>query len=107
MALQRRTGTGGKGASARRKSSSRTRRKRRRPPLLLLLALGLLIAGFLVRRALVPRMTQYLAYRAPERPAGAPQAGVPAHESGSGAPGEHLTPSDRQQLEQVIRQKSK
>jgi hypothetical protein len=74
---------------------------------LLLLALGLLIAGFLVRRALVPRITHYLAYRAPERPAAAPQADAPSGESGSPASGERLTPSDRRQLEQAIKQKSK
>jgi hypothetical protein len=83
------------------------RRKRRRPPVLLLLALGLLIAGFLVRRALVPRITHYLAYRPPEHPAVAPQADVPPDGSSSAASGERLTPSDRQGLEQVIRQKSK
>jgi hypothetical protein len=105
MALQRRTGRGGKAAGARRKSSSRRRRKRRRPPVLLLLALALLIAGFLVRRALVPRMTHFLAYRAPENPA--PQAESPPSGSDSTASGERLTPSDRQQLEQVIKQKSK
>jgi hypothetical protein len=107
MALQRRTGRGGKAASARRKSSSRTRRKRRRPPILLLLALGLLIAGFLVRRALVPRMTHYFAYRAPERPTMAPQAETQPPGGDSPASGERLTPADRRELEQVIKQKSK
>jgi hypothetical protein len=76
-------------------------------PVVLLLALGLLIAGFLVRRALVPRMTHYLAYRAPERPTTAPQADTPAEGGDSPASGERLTPSDRRELDQVIKQKSK
>ncbi len=93
--------------STRRKSSSRSRRKRRRMPVLLLLALGLLIAGFLVRRALVPRMTHYIAYRAPERSTTAPQADAPPEGGDSPASGERLTPSDRRELDQVIKQKSK
>jgi hypothetical protein len=73
----------------------------------LLLALGLLIAGFMVRRALVPRVTHYLAYRPPDRPAMAPLAAAPPEQRGSSAPGENLTPGDRQDLEHIIKEKSK
>jgi hypothetical protein len=107
MALQRSKGRGGKAAGARRKSPARTRRKRRRPPILLLVALGLLIAGFVVRRTLVPRMTHYLAYRPPDHPAIAPGADAAAQHGGLSAPGENLTPGDRRELEHVIKQKSK
>jgi len=86
----------------------RRRGKRRRARnLLLIAALVLLIAGFLTRRLMVPRLIAYLNERGPAStsPAGA-QTQSASNQPVSNGSGEHLTDKDRKALDDVIRQKS-
>ena len=97
---------------------AKRKRKRRGHRTLLIIAIALLIAGFIIRRTLVPQVLHYLAYRPggnPTAPAGtaspseqvssqpppaAPLAATvatPAARQTTPAPSEHLTASDRQQ----------
>jgi hypothetical protein len=107
--------------------ANRKRKRRARRPLLII-AIALLIAGFIIRRTLVPRVLHYLAYRPaenPKTPAGtaspsqelgsqpgpaAPSAAAvatPAARRTTPVPSEHLTESDRQQLEDILRRKGR
>jgi uncharacterized membrane protein len=79
----------------------RRRRKRVKPRVLLVVGLALLIAGFLFRRMMVPRAMHYLIHR-PSDHAGSEVTPAPA----SGA-GEHLTPEDRRNLDQLLKEKAK
>jgi hypothetical protein len=76
---------------------ARKRKKRRGPGIILILAIVLLIAGFVVRRILMPPAIHYLAYRPAEKPALAPAA----------IPSEDLSASDRNALDQTIQDKSR
>ncbi len=96
--------------------------------IIVMAAIALLIAGFLIRRTVVPRTLHYLAYQpvdhgpmpAPDyppspvpaaRPAGAPGnapgAAVSAVQNRAPESGEHLSDSDRQQLDEILRRKAK
>jgi uncharacterized membrane protein len=92
------------GARPRPRTSGAVARRRRRkkravkPRVLLVVGLALLIAGFLFRRMMIPSAMHYLTYRTPD----ASSTVAPA----SGA-GEHLTPQDKQQLDQVLKEKAK
>jgi hypothetical protein len=107
---------------------AKRKRKPRSRGIIILVALALLIAGFVVRRTLVPRFLHFLAYRPPERavppqviaspqpetasrpqpsePSAAPAA-TPAARGTTPAPKEHLTERDRQELEAILKRKSK
>jgi hypothetical protein len=106
---------------------ARRRKKRRVPNLYLILAVALLIAGFVARRALMPRALHYLAYRPADSPApvhapaavapsAAPSA-APAEPQASAADSrparhtapaeENLGPDDRRALDDVLRRKMK
>jgi hypothetical protein len=98
---------GGTSRNTRKRKPARRRRKRRAPRILVVIAVALLIAGFVVRRTLVPRMTHYLAYRPPDHPATAPEADVMPAQEQPPAPDEHLTESDRQELERALKHKAK
>jgi hypothetical protein len=120
MPRQMRLVVGAKGRGARAQSAPRrkaARRSRRRPTILMILALAALIAGFLVRRLMLPEAVHYLAYRPPDHPVGPPETvsrpapasdttGVEAAPSAANG-GENLSDSDRRQLESVLRQKAK
>lgn len=107
---------------------AKRKRKRRARRTLLIVAIALLIAGFVVRRTLVPQVLHYLAYRPgenPKTPAGTtsppkqvssqPEAAepsaaavaTPAARRTTPAPSEHLTESDRQQLEDILKRRSR
>ncbi len=87
----------------------------------MLLALALVLAGFLTRRMLVPRVLHYLrgqpanrasnpAARRQERVAETSARPAAAQETarGAGAPSsERITDSDRRALDEVLRRKSK
>ena len=111
---------------------AKRKRRRRSPGKLIIVAIALLIAGFLVRRTLLPQFLHYLAYRPPgnpsasvneapppEEPRSAPLAEEPSSAQPSAAsaatpmarnsaapPSEHLTQSDQQQLEDILKRKS-
>jgi hypothetical protein len=107
---------------------AKRKRKRRGRGTLLIIAIALLIAGFIIRRTLVPQVLHYLAYRPgenPNTPAGtafpsqrvgsqappaAPSAAAvatPAARRTNPAPSEHLTERDRQQLEDILKRRSR
>ena len=107
---------------------AKRKRKQRGRRTLLIIAIVLLIAGFIIRRTLVPQVLHYLAYRPgenPNTPAGtaspseqvssrprpaAPSAAAvatPAARRTTPAPSEHLTESDRQQLEDILKRRSR
>ncbi|MFZ0660425.1 MAG: hypothetical protein WAM05_17030 [Candidatus Binataceae bacterium] len=76
---------------------AKKRKKRRGPKILLLIAIAVLIAGFVVRRTLMPKAIHYLAYRPPDNPAIAPAA----------MPSEDLSASDRKQLDDTLKNKAR
>lgn len=78
-------------------AKKRKKRRGRRPGILLLIAIVVLIAGFVVRRTLMPKAIHYLAYRPPDHPAIAPAA----------MPSEDLSASDRKQLDDTLRSKAR
>jgi hypothetical protein len=105
---------------------AKRKKKRRGRSTLVLIAIALLIAGFIIRRTLVPQVLHYLAYRpaensSPHREENAPPVGngsstaaaqpsivsaaMPSARKTPVAPNEHLTESDRQQLEDVLKHK--
>jgi len=111
---------------------AKRKRKRRSPGRLILIAIALLIAGFIVRRTMLPQFLHYLAYRPPGhpspplsespvpeetrslpvaaqpsavRPSAAPLA-TPMARRSAAPPTEHLTQSDQQQLEDILKRKS-
>lgn len=107
---------------------AKRKRKQRGRRTLLIIAIVVLIAGFIIRRTLVPQVLHYLAYRPgenPNTPAGtaspseqvssqpapaAPSAAAvatPAARRTTPAPSEHLTESDRQQLEDILKRRSR
>jgi cytoskeletal protein RodZ len=107
---------------------AKRKRKRRARSTLLVIAIAVLIAGFIIRRTLVPRVLHYLAYRPAENPntpaktaspsqqvssqppPAAPSAAAvatPAVRRTTPAPSEHLTESDRQQLEDILKRRSR
>ena len=107
---------------------AKRKRKQRARRTLLIIAIALLIAGFIIRRTLVPQVLHYLAYRPgenPKTPAGtaspseevssqpppaapsAAPAATPAARRTTPAPSEHLTESDRQQLEDILKRKGR
>lgn len=104
---------------------AKRKRKRRSRGMLLWIAIALLIIGFIVRRTLVPQLLHYLAYRPAESPSRPPEASLSPPDSSTAAPAgssqaaaqspvarktpiapsEHLTESDRQQLEDILKRK--
>lgn len=76
---------------------AKKRKKRRGLGILLLIAIAVLIAGFVVRRTLMPKAIHYLAYRPPDNPAIAPAA----------MPSEDLSASDRKQLDDTLKRKAR
>jgi hypothetical protein len=110
---------------------AKRKRKRRSGGTLILIAIALLIAGFVVRRTMLPQFLHYLAYRPaanpsppiseapiPEEPRSRPVAAEPSAPQRSAAPvatplarksaappSEHLTQSDQQQLEDILKRK--
>lgn len=95
----------------RRRGSSK---RRGAPRLLVLVLLGLVIAGFLTRRMLVPRALYFLTHR-PAPVAAAPETGASDNgvqgvgaQKQAGDPGdEKLTDSDRRQFNHLINSKVK
>jgi hypothetical protein len=111
---------------------AKRKRKRRSFGKLVLIAIALLIAGFLVRRTMLPQFLHYLAYRPPGnpsppvtgeqvpeetsvppvaakpstiRPSAAPVA-TPMAQKSATTPSEHLTQSDKQQLDDILKRKN-
>ena len=111
---------------------AKRKRRRRSSGKLIIIAIALLIAGFLVRRTLLPQFLHYLAYRPPGNPAAsvneeqspeetpsapladkppgaqppAAPAATPMARRSATPPSEHLTQSDQQQLEDILKRKS-
>jgi hypothetical protein len=105
---------------------ARRKRKRRGRGTLILIAIALLIAGFVVRRTLLPQFLHYLAYRpsdtrtpsaqttlapvveAPLRsePSAAAIA-TPAGRRTKPPPSEDLTAQDREQLQEILKHKGR
>ena len=67
--------------------------------LLALAGLAALILGFLAKRVMLPSAVHYIAYRAPDHP--------PSSDANPPATSEKLTPSDRDKLNAIIKDKSK
>ncbi|MBV8139531.1 MAG: hypothetical protein JO121_28450 [Deltaproteobacteria bacterium] len=107
---------------------AKRKRKRRARRTLLIVAIALLVAGFIIRRTLVPQVLHYLAYRPgenPETPAATTPAqkqvssqprpaqpsaaavATPAARQTAPAPSEHLTESDREQLEEILKRRNR
>jgi flagellar biosynthesis/type III secretory pathway M-ring protein FliF/YscJ len=87
--------------------AGRRRRKRRARGLFLLLVLALLIAGFMTRRLMLPRMFPRLGNRSAATPAAAQTQSASNEPAAShNGSGEHLTNKDRKALDDVIRQKT-
>jgi hypothetical protein len=87
--------------------AGRRRRKRRARGLFLLLLLALVIAGFMTRRLMLPRMFPRLGARSAVTPAAAQtQSASNAPVTNHNGSGEHLTNKDRKALDDVIRQKT-
>jgi hypothetical protein len=86
---------------------AKRRRRRRMRGLLLVLAIGLVAAGFLTRRMMVPRLIRHMSHRPSERPAGAVQESSRGPNPDLSGPAEHITERNRRALERVIRDKSK
>ncbi|WP_425149058.1 hypothetical protein [Candidatus Binatus sp.] len=85
------------------------RKRMRRLGILGLAALTALILGFLAKRIMIPSAVHYIAYRAPDQPQPAGDTNTPAASDGQGDNGgsENLTPSDRSQLDAIIKRKAK
>jgi hypothetical protein len=85
------------------------RKRMRRLGILGLAALTALILGFLAKRIMIPSAVHYIAYRAPDQPQPAGDANPPAASEGQGDGGssENLTPSDRSELDAIIKRKAK
>ena len=89
-------------------------KRRGAPRLLILVLLGLVIAGFLTRRMLVPRALYFLTHRSAPVPA-APETGasdnspqgISAQKQAGDTSGEKLTDSDRRQFNDLINSKVK
>ena len=96
----------------------------RRPGILVLAALGALILGFLARRLMIPSAVHYIAYRPPDQPQPMREANPPAVAEGAGnaddsaaangksnadarTGSEQLTPSDRSELEAILKRKAR
>ena len=71
---------------------AKRKRKRRARSTLLILAIVLLIAGFIIRRTLVPQVLHYLAYRPGENPK-TPAAGTGTAPEQVGSPPRPAEPS--------------
>jgi hypothetical protein len=80
--------------------------------------LAALILGFLTKRVMIPSAVHYIAYRAPDHPqqpaASEPQndaddsaASTAKSNAGERGGAEQLTPGDRQQLDAIIKRKSR
>lgn len=87
-------------------------------------ALAGLVLGFLAKRIMMPSVVHYIAYRPPEPPQPMKEANPPAASEGQGGTGdsaaanaksnadapigsEHLTPSDRSELDAIIKRKAR
>ena len=75
-------------------------RRRNRLGIFALAMLGALIMGFLAKRVMIPSAVHYIAYRPPDRP-------QPPSEANPPDASEQLTPSDRRQLDTIIKEKNK
>ena len=90
----------------------------------MLAALGALILGFLARRMMIPSAVHYIAYRPPQQPQPMRESNPPGAVEGQGdtngsaasnaksnadarTGSEHLTPSDRIELDAIIKRKAK
>jgi hypothetical protein len=86
---------------------AKKKRTRRRLGIFALALLGALILGFLAKRIMIPSAVHYIAYRPPEQSPPA-EANPPANpNSNADTNSEQLTPSDRRQLDAIIKQKAK
>jgi hypothetical protein len=99
-------------ASSRRRAGKRRpvkKKRMRRRGVFGLALLAALILGFLAKRIMIPSAVHYIAYRAPDHPQPAGDATSPAASEGQGDTGgsENLTPSDRSQLDAIIKRKAK
>jgi hypothetical protein len=110
-------GRAGSGAS-RKRTTGKRRSGRKRPRILLIAALMALIAGFLVRRTMLPSAMHYIAHRAPDHEPPAADVGRdaatgerenahPNSPSKVDTPSEHLTSRDRHDLDSLIDRKAK
>jgi hypothetical protein len=108
-------------APARKRAGARRparKKRKRRPGIIVLALLAALILGFLTKRVMIPSAVHYIAYRAPDQPqppaSSQPQndadgsAASTAKSDGAARTGaEQLTPGDRQQLDAIIKRKSR
>jgi hypothetical protein len=107
-----------------RAASKRPAKKKRMRGLRILALVGLaaLILGFLAKRVMIPSAVHYIAYRAPDHPQPMSEENPPAAseaqgdardstgagaKSNAGKGSEQLTPSDRDQLDAIIKHKAK
>ena len=108
-------------APARKRAGARRpakKKRRRRPGIIVLALLAALILGFLTKRVMIPSAVHYIAYRAPDQPqppaASQPQndandsaASTAKSNAGARTGAEQLTPGDRQELDAIIKRKSR
>lgn len=100
------------------------KKRTRRPGILVLAALAALILGFLVKRVMIPSAVHYIAYRPPDEPQAVREANQPETSQGDSdvddsaasnvkanadprTGSENLTPSDRAQLNEIIKRKAR
>ena len=110
-------------ANARKRSGARRPAKKKRTRQLRILGLALLAAlilGFLTKRVMLPSAVHYIVYRPPDHPTSKSDANPPAaserNDSGAsevksnandGAGAERLTPTDRRELDAIIKHKGR
>jgi hypothetical protein len=88
-----------KRASAKRPSK---KKRKPRPGMFAIALLVALILGFLAKRVMIPSAVHYIAYRPPDRPQANSTAG-----NGASDTSENITPSDRSELDSIIKRKDK
>jgi hypothetical protein len=69
--------------------------------------LAALILGFLAKRVMIPSVVHYIAYRPPDQPQSIRDANPDGASPGADNDSENLTPSDRRQLDAIIKRKTK
>ncbi len=69
--------------------------------------LAALIFGFLAKRVMIPSVVHYIAYRPPDQPQSIRDATPDGASHGTDNDSENLTPSDRRQLDAIIKRKAK
>ena len=105
MANRVRVAASRKRGGAKRPVKKTGRTRTRRLGTVTIVFLAMLILGFLTRRVMIPSAVHYLAYRPADPPQSVNDDADANHEEGSDS--EHLSTSDRRELDAIVKRKSK